>query len=52
MSKGELTLEALGVATAKVNREHITRLYQGLEYLTNRVADLQIEINKLKEIEQ
>ena len=44
-----LTLEDLGVPTPEVNREHIKRINQGLEYLTNRVADLQIEINELRE---
>ena len=37
---------------SEVNREHIKRLEQGVEYLTNRIADLQIEINELKEIKQ
>ena len=37
---------------SEVNREHIKRLDQGVEYLTNRIADLQIEINELKEIKQ
>ena len=37
---------------SEVNREHIKRLEKGVEYLTNRIADLQIEINELKEIKQ
>lgn len=45
-----LTLEDLGVPTAAINKEYIIRLQQGIEYLTNRIADLQIEINKLKEM--
>jgi len=49
MNDGKLTLEVLGVANAKANREHITNIYQQLDHLTNRIADLQIEINKLKE---
>ena len=43
-----LKLEDLGIPTPEVNREFIIRLNEGIEYLTGRIADLQIEINELK----
>lgn len=43
-----LTLEDLGVPTPEINREFIIRINQGLEYLTDRIVELQIELDKLK----
>ena len=43
-----LTLEDLGVPTPEINREFIKRINQGLEYLTNRIADLQGDIADIK----